>query len=156
MRLAPWDLLKLGDGCSSFSEALLRHLARNGWTPRAAQLGAASAGKARYREEVGYRDMGMNTEAAPSSVRVDELETVLQCSDERGGKLSLALEGPGEAVLLACVGGVPLEATAEMWERRAVSTDRLPEAQPGSCRDLRPVFAESVASVSGQGGAEAV
>ena len=75
-------------------------------------------------------------------MRVDELETVLRCrsSGGAGDELSLALEGPGEAVLLACIGGVPLEATADTWARRAVLPERLPEVQPGRCRDLRAVF----------------
>ena len=85
------------------------------------------------------REMGMNTEAAPSSVRVGELEAVLRCEGVKGN-LQLSLEGPGEAALLAFVAGVPLEATAATWERRSVSTDRVPETQPGRCRDLREVF----------------
>jgi len=148
-RLAPWDLLNLGDGSPSFFDALLRFLTRNGWKPVAALLGAASAGKARYREDVGYRDMGMNTEAAPSSVRVGELASMLQCvGDDGGTELSLALEGPGEAVLLACAGGLPLEATADTWEQRSVPCDRLPEVQPGRCRDLRTVFERTVDCVA--------
>jgi hypothetical protein len=94
--LGPWDLLKLGDGCASFAEALVRFIVRNGWTPDALELGTAVEGKVRYREEVGMRDMGMNTEAAPSSVRVGELEAVLRCRGSQG-ELALAL-GAGLAL----------------------------------------------------------
>ena len=146
-RLAPWDLLKLGDNCACFSEALLRHLAVNGWEPVAATLGAeVPGGKARFREEgadVSTLDMGMFTEAAPSTVRVGELRTVLRC--RRSGapsgvdvdELALELEGPGEAVLLACWGNVPLEAAGATWESRACDMDRLPECLEGSDCDLR-------------------
>ena len=142
--LAPWDLLKLGDGCASFTEALLKLLEREGWRPNVLQLGAA-AGKSRYREDdVGMRDMGANTPAAPSSVRVGELLTALRCTRIGGDEqLALELEGPGEAVLLARVGGVPLEATAATWEKRAQSADRLPELRPESRRDLSGLFARS-------------
>ena len=88
------------------------------------------------------REMGMNTEAAPSSVRVGEIDTSLYCSGA-DGSLELALEGPGEAVLLAFVGQLPLMATASTWERRAVSPDRLPAIQPGRCRDLRALWSGS-------------
>ena len=138
--LAPWDLMRLGDGCASFSEALLRFLSRNGWTPLAAELGASAVGVTRYREEaaVSNREMGMFTEAAPATVRVGELATALQCTGREGGEeLTLELEGPGEAVLLACYGEVPLQAAAATWEQRAVLADSLPEVQDGRCTDLR-------------------
>ena len=88
-------------------------------------------------------DMGMFTEAAPSTVRVGELRTVLRC--RRSGapsgvdvdELALELEGPGEAVLLACWGNVPLEAAGATWESRACDMDRLPECLEGSDCDLR-------------------
>lgn len=140
--LMPWDLLKLGEDCDDFNQALLRCLAQNGWQPSVLQLGAAGGGgKARYREEeIGYRDMGANTPAAPSSVRVGELSTALICTRVDGGQevLQLELEGPGEAVLLARKGGVRVEATAATWEQRAVTPERLPEL--GRVRNLRALF----------------
>ena len=62
-------------------------------------------------------------------------------SDGADEQLALGLEGPGEAVFLACVGRVPIAANAAMWERRAVARERLPEVQPGRCCDLRALFA---------------
>jgi hypothetical protein len=146
-RLAPWDLMSLGSGCNSFSEALLRCLAQNGWKPRSVGLGAVTgSGFARYREAaVSQREMGMFTEAAPASVRVGELDTVLRCSREGASdELILALDGPGEAVLLAAAfgggEGLPFETTETTWERRAVAVERLPELQTGRCTELNAVF----------------
>ena len=131
------------DGCSSFSEALVRHLERNGWAPQALELGAASSGVARYQEEpqaVSSREMGMFTEAAPSSVRVGELYTALRCTRAAGGggrdeELTLELEGPGEAVLLSCFVDVSLQVAAATWEQRAVGAAELPEVQPGTTQE---------------------
>ena len=138
--LAPWDLLKLGSGCSSFWEALLAFLEKTGWTPERLELGAeAGGGKARYREEakgLQTRDMGMFTEPSPSTVRVGELRTALVCTRAGGEEeLLLELEGPGEAVLLACYGGPQLEAAASEWERRATTEAKLPELVAGSTRE---------------------
>ena len=62
-------------------------------------------------------------------MRVGELDTVLRCEGSAGDELTLELEGPGEAVLLACVGSVPLEAAAAAWEQRAVTTERVATGQ---------------------------
>lgn len=141
-RIAPWDLLRLGDGCSSFFEALLRFLSRAGWRAEVCVLGAeVGSGVARYREEAGaIKSLNLgptewNAEA-PTSIRIGEVRTTLQCVDDGGRSLSLELEGPGEAVLLACWGGVALEASHAIWEARAVTRDRLPEVQMGRCRTL--------------------
>lgn len=138
--LNPFAVARAADGCASFSEALLRFLSKNGWAPRATELGVAAEGRVRYREEVRTRDMGAFTEAAPTSVRVGEMAAVLRCEGAAGAELVLELEGPGEAVLFALEARVPLLVAAETWGRRAVRAERLPEVVPGRCTDLREVL----------------
>lgn len=140
-RLNPMQLMQMADGVSSFSEALLTCLSHNGWIPTGIELGTETGtGKARYREEVTNRDMGAFTAAAPSSVRVGEMVTMLRCVEAADGKdvLRVALEGPGEALLLSlyCAYRLPLLVASSLWEARAVTEERLPERLPDRALDL--------------------
>ena len=140
-RLNPMQLMQMADGVSSFSEALLTCLAYNGWIPTGIELGTETGtGKARYREEVTNRDMGAFTAAAPSSVRVGEMFTLLRCVQPADGKdvLRVALEGPGEALLLNlhCAHRLPLLVASSLWEARAVTEERLPVRLPDRALDL--------------------
>lgn len=135
-QLNPLAAMRLADGCASFSECVLKCLASNGWMPRGVELGMVG-GRSRYREEVTNREMGAFTEAAPSSVRVGELVSLLRCVGDDGEELLLALEGPGEALLLSLyAGGLPMLAAEGMWEQRAVTAERLPELLPDQSVDL--------------------
>ena len=76
------------------------------------------------------------------TVRIGELQTVLRC--RRGDdedELELELEGVGEAVLLACWGGVPLECASTTWEARACALDKLPVRQAKRDCNLRAALA---------------
>lgn len=66
-RLAPWDLLRLGQKSASFHAALLQHLASTGWQPVATSfVSDAGGGVARYREE---GDMGTSAEVRTCTMR---------------------------------------------------------------------------------------
>ena len=80
-------------------------------------------------------------------MRVGELRTVLRCerSNAPAEQLSLELEGPGEAVLPACWGGVQLEAAAATWQSRACAVDALPECDDGRTCDLRAALSLAAA-----------
>ena len=136
--IGPFAFLNLADGCNRFSEVVLRHLAQNAWEPRYVELDSASAGKARYREEVTNRDMGAFTEAAPSSVRVGETVTLLCCEAPGGEQLTVELDGPGEGIMLSweCGFDLPLRVPTPIWEERAVVSERLPLFIDDSGTDL--------------------
>ena len=92
----------------------------------------------RYRESVTTRDMGAFTEAAPSSVRVGELDTFLHCIGSSGETLALQLWGAGEGVLLSHyavelhMAPLPMHVPSVTWESRAISEGKMPELrQPG-------------------------
>lgn len=127
----PMSMMQMASGSSNIAAAMLSHLDEYGLTPVCCTL--ASAGEV---DTVGMRDMGANTPAAPSSVRItSELSATLTCAKlvgESASKVLVPLGGAADAVLLArglaSTGGeLPLLVDPALWELRAVTPERLPE-----------------------------
>ena len=109
---------------------MLHHARERSLTPVACVLagGDASRGGA-----VRLRNLGMNTEAAPTSVQLAQFEVVLVCEDAGGAVHPLPLDGLGVAAAISLAAGAPIRMPAATWEaRRAVA---MPEVEGGV--DLR-------------------
>ena len=119
---------ELADG--TIVERMLHHARERSLTPVACVLagGDASRGGA-----VRLRNLGMNTEAAPTSVQLAQFEVVLVCEDANGAVHPLPLDGLGVAAAISLAAGAPIRMPAATWEaRRAVA---MPEVEGGV--DLR-------------------
>ena len=122
-------------GGGGLATAMLSHLATCGLSPVTCILG--SAAEETSVNSVGMRDMGANTPAAPSSVRItSELPAILTCATAAASaEVLVPLGGAADAVLLARglassssgSSDLPLLITPTLWELRAVPAERLPE-----------------------------
>ena len=134
--LAPWSLLRVGDGCSTLYEALARFLAKEDLTPTAlvlsleSQLYTGNTGFARYREEVSAPPDAQRGPPSSPPLRLGELVATLQCSrcpegsaSDTGGDdaITIELDGPGEAVLMSREGELPLLLSETVWQARAAA-----------------------------------
>lgn len=130
-RLGAWELALKAQKASGLADALVLHLSEHGLRPRSVTLG--SAAEEGETDTVGMRDMGANTPAAPSSVRLTaQLPATLVCDAAGDKTVAVPLGGAADAVLLAQHaarrgGALPLSVSAALWELRAISPQRLPE-----------------------------
>ena len=116
---------ELADG--TIVERMLHHARERSLTPVACVLAGGDATGVRLR------NLGMNTEAAPTSVQLAQFEVVLVCEDASGAVHPLPLDGLGVAAAISLAAGAPIRMPAATWEaRRAVA---MPEVESGI--DLR-------------------
>ena len=129
-RVGVWELAQKAQAADGLADAMMSHLVSCGLVPRSCQLGTvAEEGEV---ETVGMRDLGANTPAAPSSVRLtSQLPSSLLCSAGEA-QVVVPLGGAADAVILARHarrggGALPLLVTSSLWQRRSVLPSRLPE-----------------------------
>ena len=116
---------ELADG--TIVERMLHHARERSLTPVACVLAGGDATGVRLR------NLGMNTEAAPTSVQLAQFEVVLVCEDGSGAVHPLPLDGLGVAAAISLAASAPIRMPAATWEaRRAVA---MPEVESGI--DLR-------------------
>lgn len=130
-RIGAWEMAQKAQGANGLAEAMVSHLSACGLEPRSVRLGTAD--EEREVSTVGMRDMGANTPAAPSSVRLTaQLPATLLCEDGAAQVLGVPLGGAADAVILARHAAMrgsslPLLVAPSLWELRAVAPDKLPE-----------------------------
>ena len=151
----PWELAQRARQAEGVADAMVQHLAECGLQPQCVLLGGEAA-EVQEVGAVGMRDLGAQTPAAPSSVRLTaQLAATLLCrrSDSAGSgsrswlkdsgsggggvecgatPLPIPLGGAADAVLLARHaaargGALPLLVSSALWALRAVPPSRLPE-----------------------------
>lgn len=132
-RLGPFEVAQKAQGARGVADAMTRHLACCGLKARSCTLGTSA--EEQERAAVGMRDMGAQTPAAPSSVRLTAaLPATLLCEADGGRQVSVPLGGAADAVLLARLSAgtdtgrkLPLLVSSALWDLRAVPPERLPE-----------------------------
>lgn len=129
--LNPWEMAQRAQS-ASVATVMYTYLEENGLAPDSVTLG--SIAEEEEVSTVGMRDMGANTPAAPTSVRLTaELPATLMCTTEDAGRqVVVPLGGAADAVILAQHASqrgrpLPLWVSLSLWQRRAVLPERLPE-----------------------------
>lgn len=130
-QLAPWEISNVAYTSDSLASALLAHVRKCELLPVSCILGA------RYTERgaVGMRDMGAQTPAAPSSVRLStQLPATLRCDARKANAIPvhLPLSGVADAVILSRAAtkegkSLPILVSQTLWESLAIVQARLPE-----------------------------
>lgn len=130
-RMGPLEVAQKARGARGVADAMAKHLASCGLEPRSVALGTAA--EEQERAAVGMRDMGAQTPAAPSSVRLTaQLPATLLCEAGGARQVFVPLGGAADAVMLARLSAgsgtvLPLLVSSALWDVRAVAPERLPE-----------------------------
>ena len=130
-KLGAWEVAQRAQSADGLADAMVRHLIACGLQPCTLTLGSADE----EQEAVRMRDMGANTPAAPSSVRLTaQLSATLMCQTTAAQAAAVPLGGAGDAVILGRYASnvmgrpLPLVVSPSLWEARAVVPERLPES----------------------------
>lgn len=131
-RFGPLEMARKAQAADGVADAMARHLKEHGLQPQSCTLG--SPAEEQEATTVGMRDMGANTPAAPSSVRLTaQLSATLLCEAAGSAEpVALPLAGAADAVILAQYASrqglsLPLLVSPSLWGLRAVLPGRLPQ-----------------------------
>ena len=119
---------------------MLHHARERSLTPVACVLAGGDATGVRLR------NLGMNTEAAPTSVQLAQFEVVLVCEDGSGAVHPLPLDGLGVAAAISLAAGAPIRMPAATWEARSSMRGQARRSSPSLMMRRPPPVRSTVAA----------